>query len=196
MGKPALLFVAMLLGLSPPASAQHELHRGTGDDVININRPEQAPALLLINGNSNRGNFAIWALDEAGGQTDLLVNTTARYQGRVLTGPDTEGLEINAESAWSVAVFQVAAAATPISSGATVSGDGDDVLWIDGSAATAQITGNAAGENFAVWAMDARGLPLDLLVNTIEEYTGRVRIPSGTRLLAVSASGSWTITLN
>lgn len=75
----------------------------------------------------------------------------------------------------------------------TVSGTGDSVLILLAEAATATVTGNAAGSHFAV--IGYGGLFPDLLVNTTDPYEGEVLVDRNSRVFVVTAVGDWTIEL-
>ena len=68
---------------------------GTGDEVVFVGGE---PRTAFIRGNASAAHFAIWAYGE---RTDLLVNTTDPYEGRVqLRGPIV--FAISAVGAWEI----------------------------------------------------------------------------------------------
>jgi hypothetical protein len=85
----------------------------------------------------------------------------------------------------------------------TYTGTGDSVIDIEttwGSDSSIVEITHKGGGNFAVWNVDENNEHIDLLVNTIGNYTGRVAIDlmanqNPTRRLEINAGGSWTIVL-
>lgn len=147
--------------------------------------------MATIVGNSGGGFFAVQGVD---GDEDLLVNTTEAYDGTTLmdvNGGETTQLQVTATGPWTITLNTVAAAAERFSD--TFGGAGDDVLIYEGTAGIAQITGNSPPHFFAVIIYSETGN--DLAVNTTESYDGRVPWPAGFAIVAVTASGPWTITV-
>lgn len=193
------LVTTLMVTFAGSATAQHETHRGEGDDVVRITKPDpDLPALLVVQGNPTRSHFAITAHTASRERVDLLVNTTSSYSGIVPVDlpprQTTALLEVAAEGSWSIEVYPIGAA-QQIDAPGSFNGSGDNVLWVDGSPATAQITSNAGDSHFAVIAYDGRGNRQDLLVNTTSGYEGTVLLPDGVRLLQITAEGGWTVRL-
>jgi hypothetical protein len=69
---------------------------GTGDDVFIV---DGEPDTALIRGNADARHFAVTAYGE---RSNLLVNTTDPYDGRVIVAHDTIVVEVNAEGGWSI----------------------------------------------------------------------------------------------
>ena len=173
-------------------------YRGAGDDVISITKPVNGPVLLYISGNSGGNHFAVKGYDDNGSMTSLLVNTTDTYSGVVPLDlgkrKSTSTLEISANGSWSVKIRPIDYA-SKINPPDISTGSNDDVLWIDGNAKIAQISGNDQGRHFAVKCYDKYGNLKKLLLNTTNPYNGKVLLPKNALLLEVSAVGGWTILL-
>lgn len=176
-------------------------YSGSGDDVLKITKPggATAPALVTLTHSGSR-NFIVWGLNKDLENTDLLANEIGDYKGRVLldaaefdTPQTSTHLDITADGAWTVTVQPIGAARSMSSNKTT--GAGDDVLRWTGKAAPARFT-HDGDRNFIVWAREADGDLIDLLINTIGDYNGRVNVPSGTRLVTVEADGRWSITMD
>ena len=174
-------------------------YTGAGDDVIIIQKPtEDMPAILMISGNYNKRHFSITSYDKNNSYIELIVNTTEQYTGLVpIDLPNntiTKFLEISANGSWKIQVFPIGACPR-IKIGEPFSGKGDYLLWVEGSASLASISGNSSKRHFSVIAYDGYGGYNGLMVNTTESYTGKVRVPKNTLLLKISAIGDWSITL-
>lgn len=172
-------------------------YTGSGDDVIAIKKPGGAdnPALVTATHNGTR-NFIVWGLDPDLDENDLLVNVIGDYRGTTmlddnLFGEASNHISVHADGSWTISIKKLSAARALNSSS---SGQGDDVLAWRGSARVADVTHDGAG-NLIVWALDAEGDYIDLLVNEIGRYSGGVKLPLGTRYLTVQADGGWTIEL-
>ncbi len=195
-----LLAVIIVAFLAPQSStAQFKEYSGSGDDILLVEKPDSdLPALLVIRGNSSSGFFSVSSYDENQEQIDLLVNTTNPYSGIVPVdlpvGTNTKMLEITATGSWVVNVYSIGSA-PKVSSGSPKSDEGDNLLWIEGEASLASISGNSASSHFAVEAFDGNGNYSKLLVNTTDPYSGKVMLPKGTLLLKISAVGSWSVSL-
>lgn len=189
-----------LLALSvAPLHAQHATYSGNGDDVVQIDKPNSdQPALLVVQGNQQGRHFAVIGHTQNRTRTGALVNTTESYSGIVPVDlPPTQNtalLEISATSSWTIEVYPIGAAQS-ISVPGSFNGDGDNVLWIDGNASQAQVSGNSAGRHFAVVAFDQYGNRQGSLVNTTSSYDGTVLVPQDALLLEVTATSSWSIRL-
>jgi hypothetical protein len=174
---------------------QPVVYGGSGTNVIDIQKPGDpgAAVLVYIRGNAGSRYFGVESYDDAGEQVDLLVNTTDPYEGVVLMdiGNDdqTTRLQITAEGEWFIELRSLNTARR-VSVPGTIEGTGDDVFIVDGDPDVAQISGNADGRYFGVWAYGDRG---HLLVNTTDPYDGRVIVARDIVLVQVTAVGGWRI---
>lgn len=168
---------------------------GSGDDVVTVERVRKFEMVRII-GNSCSRHFAVWSLDSSLENVDLLVNTTDPYSGVVLIDIAREdtlaGFEISSECNWSIEFLPLSAARV-LNTPGSINGANDDIVAVL-SGGILNVVGNGAERHFAIWAYDARGNRLDLLVNTTDAYSGNVRVPNGTRYLSIDAEGGWTLT--
>jgi hypothetical protein len=96
------------------------------------------------------------------------------------------------------------ATSTPVPQPITYTGTGDSVIDIEttwGSDSSIVEISHTGGGNFAVWNVDENNEHIDLLVNTIGSYQGRVPIDlmadqNPTRRMEIHAGGTWTIVLS
>ena len=181
---------------TPTPLPEPKAYSGSGSDVVAIEKPGGLDAVVIVHvvGNAESSYFGVTGFDEAGKQTDLLVNTTDPYDGITLLdarkGQTTTRLQVEAQGDWTIEVRPLAmarAAAVP----GTTSGAGDDVLLLDGKPDTAHIVGNAEGRYFGVIG---HGKRYDLLVNTTDPYDGRVIVNRDTVVIEVKATGEWEVT--
>ena len=175
----------------------HETYSGSGDDLVDLSKPDEGlPALLVVQGNAAGRHFAVVARDKDGGRIGALVNTTEPYTGFVPVDlpptTTTTLLEISASGNWQIQVYSIGSSPTVDVPG-MFEGDSDSVLWMTGEASRATIQGNPDGSHFAVVAYDGRGARLGAIVNTTDPYSGTVLVPRGTLLLEVTAVGSWQV---
>lgn len=164
---------------------------GSGDSVVDISA--SGPMIAKIKGNDETGFFAVTALDSANEPLDLLVNTTAAYQGvRPLNLDDkqTAKFEIKASGPWSIELLPLESAEVLAVPG-EYSGSGDQVLILGGPPGTATITGNEDKGFFAV--MGHGSLFPDLLVNTTDAYSGQSIVDKDVTTLIIQAPGPWSI---
>lgn len=173
----------------PPVLAEGS---GSGDDVVEIDIPN-VPVIATFT-HTGGSNFAVWSLDAAFENIDLLVNTIGAYDGTrpmQFDGEGVSGFEISAGGAWTYVI-------APLSETEQVEcpteGEGDDVVavtnFMSGGGA-ADLTFDADA-NFAIWAWGAEGR--DLIVNDIGPYEGTVRVQSGLFLWDITGNeGSWSI---
>jgi hypothetical protein len=181
---------------TPEPPAEPIRYAGSGDDVINIEKPEglDSAAVVYVRGNAEGRHFAVTAYDEAGEYVSLLVNTTEPYEGLVpldFRDQDSSALfEISAPGEWEIEIRPLAS--LPVHSvPGEVSGTGDDVFIIDGDSSTAFVRGNQADRHFAVIGWGNRS---HLLVNTTDAYEGRVLVPNDVVIVEVTGVGEWHIT--
>lgn len=164
---------------------------GSGDDVVELATPDGAAAVLELT-HDGSSNFAVFALDQSGNQTDLLVNTIGAYAGSRLVnlgGSDIGGLEISASGAWQVVARPLRDA--PRAEGGALDGSGDAVVLLPGGADASRLTLTHDGSsNFAVFGYSTGGA--SLLVNDIGRYEGTVRL-DGAVVLDITADGRWTL---
>jgi hypothetical protein len=176
-----------------PAFTAFELS-GTGSSVPRFEIPADNAAIAQIT-HTGAANFAVWTVDEAGEQTDLLVNTIGNYTGTVLFdeagGSHSVAFDIEADGPWTIAVKPVTEAFRWDGS-QPLAGSGDDVAILEpASSGLKSVTVSHQGDgNFAIWAY--ADFP-DLMVNEIGQYSGEALLPDGTFLFEITATGPWTI---
>lgn len=166
-------------------------YTGSGDDYFDIS-PFDSLYYFHISGNSEDRHFSVTGYDAAGNYTELFVNTTDYYNGYVLDpNQDTRTLEVDAECPWTIEVVSLyTAPLLPV--GETYSGIDDAVLLLPSDCRSAIINGNTLSRYFSVITY---GSGYDLLVNTVDPYSGTVRIDPGATVMTIHAVGGWSISL-
>lgn len=166
-------------------------YTGNGDDYFDIS-PFDSLYYFHISGNSEDRHFSVTGYDAAGNYTELFVNTTDYYNGYVLDpNQDTRTLEVDAECPWTIEVVSLyTAPLLPV--GETYSGIDDAVLLLPSDCRSAIINGNTLSRYFSVITY---GSGYNLLVNTVDPYSGTVRIDPGATVMTVHAVGGWSISL-
>lgn len=140
-------------------------YSGSGDDVV-TGLVVESNSFLRVK-NTGGGHFAVKA--HHGDRYDLLVNTVAPYEGDTLLLPYGEyTLEVSASGAWTADAF-----ALGTSSSDTFSGAGDFVTPIFISSSDVYEITAPGGHHFAVKGYYGDGR-YDLLVNTADDYSGKV----------------------
>lgn len=168
---------------------------GSGDDVVNVNKPE-GPAIARISTTSSGGNFVVWNLDEDGQHIDLLVNEIGKYSGArpidIRDRDNTVRFEVNADGPWKIDVVPVSSAKKANVPG-KVSGSGDEVILLRGDSPDTATISHSGDSNFVVTAYGTRGP--DLLVNEIGTYNGTV-VLGNAEVLEIVAGGNWSIDIS
>ena len=166
-------------------------YTGSGDDYFDIS-PFDSLYYFHISGNSEDRHFSVTGYDAAGNYTELFVNTTDYYNGYVLDPEqDTRTLEVDAECPWTIEVVSLyTAPVLPV--GETYSGIDDAVLLLPSDCRSAIINGNTLSRYFSVITY---GSGYNLLVNTVDPYSGTVRIDPGATVMTIHAVGGWSISL-
>jgi S-layer homology domain len=190
-GEVAQVLYNMNTLLSP--SPVTETFTGSGDDVVNITKAA-GPALLYAQGGALDTNFIVEAFRTGDTIGDPLINVIGAYQGiRPLDfdGGQTMRLQVTATASWTIEVRPLSSMRSVDTPG-TISGSGDEVLRVNGAAASAHIQGNAASNYFGVTSYSSSGSYQDLLVNTTDPYNGTV-ILFGPGIIEVQAQGLWSL---
>lgn len=166
-------------------------YTGSGDDYFDIS-PFDSLYYFRITGNTEARHFSVTGYDASGNYTELFVNTTDYYDGYVLDPEqDTRTLEVDAEGPWTIEIVSLyTAPVLPV--GETYSGIDDAVLLLPSDCRSAIINGNTMSRYFSVITY---GSGSDLLVNTVDPYSGTVRIDPGATVMTVHAVGGWSISL-
>ena len=166
-------------------------YTGSGDDYFDIS-PFDSLYYFQITGNSDARHFSVTGYDSSGNYTELFVNTTDYYTGSVLDSEqNTRTLEVKAEGDWTITIVSLYTAPV-VKAGETYSGIDDAVLLIPLGSSSAVINGNSWSRHFAV---KTYGDGFDLLVNTVDPYSGTVRVDSDATVMTVTAEGGWSILL-
>jgi len=166
---------------------------GSGDTIIDFENTFQI-AIVKINGNSASSHFAVINYGKNGDKYDLLVNTTDPYEGILPLDfhedEHTTRFEVKAKGSWEITILPLSSARV-LSVPGSVSGSGDDVILLIGSAPDiAIISGNSESRHFAVISY---GSSKDLLVNTTDPYNGTVVLDKDTLILTINSESNWNI---
>ena len=166
-------------------------YTGSGDDYFDIS-PFDSLYYFRITGNTEARHFSVTGYDASGNYTELFANTTDYYDGYVLDpDQDTRTLEVDSEGPWTIEIVSLyTAPVLPV--GETYSGIDDAVLLLPSDCQSAIINGNTMSRYFSVTTY---GSGFDLLVNTVDPYSGTVRIDPGATVMTVHAVGGWSISL-
>ena len=170
---------------------------GSGDDVVEIDKWD-GPAIVDVV-REGGGHFSITSYTSSSDYLELLVNVIAPYQGKVimdlLTFEDEPAslLEINASGSWSISIYPFDRAyVNEMTAPGFYENNTDDVILVTGSSQTATFT--ATAHNLIVWGVSDNDI--DLIVNEIGPYEGKVMIPNGLFLLVVNAESTWSVTFH
>lgn len=166
-------------------------YTGSGDDYFDIS-PFDSLYYFRITGNTEARHFSVTGYDASGNYTELFANTMDYYDGYVLDPEqDTRTLEVDAEGPWTIEIVSLyTAPVLPVCE--TYSGIDDAVLLLPSDCQSAIINGNTMSRYFSVITY---GSGFDLLVNTVDPYSGTVRIDPGATVMTVHAVGGWSISL-
>jgi len=162
---------------------QRQEFTGTGDDIVDVDL--DFFAVVGFTCSACDGNTVL----ESDGD-GLLVNSIGPYAGsHFINMKDTDyttSFEITADSAWKLVIDDVSVVP---SSANSLSGDGDQAVFVSGSGDRAQITNMGEG-NFVIRSISATGINLD--VNEIGSYRGTVRLDLPAFVQVIS-EGDWEI---
>lgn len=177
---------------APPttkAAAKPRVIKGRGDDVVDI--PPLTELSVVVFDCRCSSNTVL----KSDGPESLLVNEIGKYKGKrwinLEDGAQTTQFEINASGRWTLTIGSVDQLATKAASG-KVSGKGDDVIVLGGSATKAKITHSKGSSNFVIKAYSLETGDGGLLVNEIGGYSG-TRPLQAPALVEVTADGNWSI---
>ena len=151
--------------------------------------PAGATIGLVTASHDGSSNFAVWAMDAANEQVDLLVNEIGDYAGTVPWGIRDENitsLQIEADGNWSI-TFAPLLSAPELAFPAA--GAGSSVYIYRGGAATPTFS-HQGESNFSVWVY---GTSNDLLINEIGAYSGTHAMKAGPSVIVIEADGAWSI---
>lgn len=183
---------------TPTPVPEVQTYSGTGDSVVDV-ETHVGPAIVHVVGNASGRYFAVENYGPNNTKMDLLVNTTAPYDGyHPLDWRDDEEttrFSVEAVGQWTIEIIPFApipeVGEHVIEVPGTYEGKGDDVIILAGETPDlAKISGNNGDRYFSV---EGYTDGYDLLVNTTEPYDGIVLLNPDTWAFEVTASGPWTI---
>jgi len=179
---------------TPTPKPEPIIFEGSGDDVIQFDKWDGPAIVDAVR--EGGGHFAITSYDKDGEYLELLVNTIGPYQGKVsmdlLGFGDTNAtmLEISASGPWQISIYPFDRDyQNQVSVPGSYENNTDDLVVVDGSPSTATFI--CSDGHFAVWGISEDDI--DLLVNDIAPYEGKVIVSSSVFLIVVSAGSSWSV---
>jgi hypothetical protein len=166
-----------------------QTYSGVGDDVISL--PRAIKSFIVEGSHSGTSNFAVWALDNDGGNNDLLFNEVGSFQGITTTGmmgwnAKSKFLEVTADGPWTLTLKSLEKAQS-----FTRSGNGQAVMKYSSGFRVWSVQ-HSGTSNFSIWQYCSNGNS-ELLVNDIGNYSGRKKLISGKCILVVEADGAWSL---
>jgi len=173
----------------PPLPIAHPtVFTGSGNAVVPITKPAGATAVIAtITGNQVAKHFDVRALD---GYQSQLVATTAPYHGSTLLDPlgtTTTQLRVHAIGPWTITLSDARSA--PVFT-AGYRGSGDVVLLDESKGRTATISVAGSGPfRIGMYGNDRAYRP----ISETGPWSGTVAWPTGVSLVAVQATGAWSI---
>jgi hypothetical protein len=175
-----------------PAKKVLKSFSGSGDDVLKVDY--EKPVIISF---SCKGCSSNTVVKTDSGMDTLLVNTIGGYHGRhIVNTQDSSVLSkitINADAHWALQIQNPAAAITKRidRTGDSVSGSGDDVIYVADGIGDAEIRNHGEG-NFVVEAYGENVGFDGLAVNEIGSYHGTVPL-AGPAFVQIQSDGTWTV---
>jgi hypothetical protein len=170
---------------SPPT-----FYSGQGNAVVTITK-DPGPAIVAFECDKCTGNTVL----KSDGHDSVLVNAVGAYSGRrpidLQPGGITTTITVGASDSWRMTVSSGLTAARASVEGAPLTGQGDDVLIMNGTSTTAHVT-NTGGAGFIVYVVPVRSATVSVAVNTVGTYDGTVALPAPA-VVIVQSTGSWSI---
>ena len=174
--------------IAPPVT-----YSGTGSTTLAITKPAGTTAVVVtVKGNAPGHYLGVRALD---GTQAHLVDADGPYSGSTLLDADggtTTRLFVRAVVPWTITLSDPRSA--PVFS-TSYTGSGDTVMVCTGSAGTAAITAGTQGTRLRIRVYGPDKF-MHSIVDTTGPYDNLERWPGGTSLVAVVATGQWSIAVN
>lgn len=175
---------------TPAPGAAPTFYSGRGNAVVSITK-DPGPAIVQFECDKCTGNTVL----KSDGPESVLVNAIGGYSGRrpidLREGSITTTINVGATSDWRMTVSSGLGAARSSVEGAPLTGQGDDVVIMNGAATKAHVT-NAGAGGFIVYVVPVRSATVSVAVNTTGAYDGTVAL-SSPAVVIVQSTGSWTI---
>lgn len=182
------------------------IHEGNGDKNLDIEKVDEGPLILDVEGNENSGIFSIHGYNDHDDLTKYLVGTFYPYKGtlfvpkkRVLDNPETSLLKIESEEndAWKIEARSLRSIKA-IESVGEIEGTDDDVLLIKEKFKEAKVTYEESHFDFKIDGYNTKADNSETyfypLVDTSEDNDpDTFKIDEEINLLVVNAVGPWSI---
>ncbi len=146
-------------------------------------------------------NFSVWLVDSNGSNVSLLANTIGSFSGSKAVPIETAGsylLNVQAVGPWTVNITQPRDSNPPSTTSFSGSTQTATNLFHLSSGLHVFKLNYTGEDNFSVWLIDHNGENVSLLANTIGSFNGSKAVgidASGSYMLNVAASGSWSISI-
>lgn len=167
---------------------------GIGDDIVELDLPEDFVGVIHVIGNEIGGEFTIRNFDLDGELIGLLVQTDEPYDGirplDFLNTEDTGSLEIQGEGDWVIEIIDIFEAPFLDMPG-NLTQSGDYVLVLGGGVPnSALVKKDEAIGNFRILGY---GRSIEVLVDTTEPVEGVISINPDIVVLEIQAQGEWSL---
>lgn len=168
-------------------------YKGSGDKLIPIEPMSEVGLITVVA--RGRGGFLVQSVDASGDDAEMLAQGEGGHRGTRMynleEGEAITALRVTAQGSWKITLSSVQAAR--IWSGLSITGFGDDVLYLDPVAEGSEtIKSKFVGESFfAVEGYEEDGSTL--LASEIDTSEVEEALPDGTFLVTVEGDGAWTL---
>jgi hypothetical protein len=175
---------------TPQPGSPPTFYSGRGNAVVPITK-DPGPAIVQFECDKCTGNTVL----KSDGPESVLVNAIGAYSGRrpidLQEGSNTTTITVGASESWRMTVSSGLVAARASVEGAPLTGQGDDVVIMNGNATTAHVT-NSGLSGFVVYVVPVQSATVNLAVRTTGAYDGTISLTSPA-IVIVESTGTWTI---
>jgi hypothetical protein len=177
---------------TPRPGSAPTFYSGHGNTVVPITK-DAGPAIVEFVCATCTGAVIV----KSDGPESVLVNAVGSYSGRrpidLREGSNTTTMTVTATADWRMTVSSGLNTARASVGDAPLTGQGDDVVIMNGTAPTAHVT-NSGGPTFIVYVVPVKSATVNLAVNNpIGEYDGVLSL-TAPAVVIVQSTGAWTIT--